>query len=269
MSKLHSLRDPDTRRYRRPGPMAEGPDRRAGGFYRSADDASRRVIGRPLKSTEDAVVNVVRMAYDLADEQIDRSRRLATRLKRAGDAATGGDSDRAALQAGERLAMKLGSSGLAWLETLAAEPGSPMWRLLAAQYRVLGRVFGLAEPPPPAAAPAAAAQPDAGLPERGPSLRAGPLLLARVDGDAPRAVEAALHVFVDPGPGPLHCHFSRRGAAAAGKAAAFEGQIQNDARRGALLLMLPDLWGHQPGAWIAPVCDADGVQLGRVELELL
>ena len=265
MSRPSSLRDGDGR-YRRPQPTAQGPDRRAGGFYRSADNGPKRVIGRPLKTTEDAVVAAVRMAYDIADEQIDRSLRIATRLKAAGDATTGGDSDRLALQAGERLAMKLASSGLAWLESAAAEPGSPLWRLLAAEYRLLGRVFGLAEQTaaPPAASPAP--DPPAAPPafEGARAASASLRLLARVKGKSPRAVNATLYSLAELGPGPLDCHFTRPGTAKT-----FTGRLDEDAKRGALVLDLPELSKYAAGSWIAPVCDADGVQLGRIELELL
>lgn len=124
------------------------PDRRAANYYRSAADDGHgkddhAIGGIPLSSAESAVVAAVRMAYRVAEVQIDRSARLAQRLREAGDQATGPGSDRRALDATERLVRKAMMAVLQWIETAAAERGSPLKRLVTAQYRLLGAVLGL------------------------------------------------------------------------------------------------------------------------------
>ena len=85
----------------------------------------------------------VRMAYKVAAAQVDRSSRLAQRLRDAGDRAVGPGSDRQALDATERLVFRAMMGGLTWLETAAAERDSPLKRLLAAEYRIVGSMLGL------------------------------------------------------------------------------------------------------------------------------
>src|SRR6266699_1752243 len=82
------------------------PDRCAANYYRSAaadsnGEDDKAIGGIPLSSTESAVVAAVRMAYRVAEVQIDRSARLAQRLREAGDQATGPNSDQRALDATE------------------------------------------------------------------------------------------------------------------------------------------------------------------------
>jgi hypothetical protein len=128
-----------------------GPDRRAGNYYRSAADDGKGKDGKaiggiPLTSAEAAVVAAVRMAYKVAEVQIDRSARLARRLREAGDQATGPGSARQALDATERLVLKAMMAVLGWMEAAAADNRSPLRRLAAAQYRLLGALLGLTPP---------------------------------------------------------------------------------------------------------------------------
>ena len=117
------------------------PDRAIGGYYRtSAGDKAGSI---PLTKVEDAVVAAVRMAYNVAEEQIDRSSRLARRLRSAASAAAGGDPERKSLDAAERLVFRAMMSGLTWLEAAAAQPGSPIMRFVAAEYRLVGALLGL------------------------------------------------------------------------------------------------------------------------------
>ncbi|WP_088280734.1 hypothetical protein [Ideonella sp. A 288] len=263
-----SLRDGHGR-YRRVPSAASGPDRRVGGFYRSSDgDAGpRRVIGRPLASTEDAVIAAVRLAYDVADAQVDRSLRIASRLKAAGDTATGTDSDRLALQSLERLALRAGESALAWIELSAAEPGSPLRRVLAAEYRWLGRLFGLTDQAPAATA----GSPTSGNVQAAPVPTGGteatpprdPAVLPMMRSEVPRPVRVSLQAQSDLGSEPLRCVFSVPGEKPV------PALLRFDARRQAWVLELPDLTAHSSATWTAAACADDGVQVAIVKLELL
>src|SRR5262245_4046410 len=157
--------------FTRPYLPRSGPDRRAANYYRSAAGDGTGTDGTalggiPLASAEAAVVAAVRMAYKVADAQIDRSARLARRLHEAGDQAIGRDSDKRALDAAERLVSKAFMTFLGWVETAALEDGSPLKRLAVAQYRLLGAFFGVTDPvehgaPPDPAPPRYDAQPSA------------------------------------------------------------------------------------------------------------
>lgn len=270
-----SLRD-SKGRYRRVAPAASGPDRRAGGFYRSADGDSgpRRVIGRPMTSTEDAVIAAVRLAYDVADAQVDRSLRIASRLKTAGDAATGTDSDRLALQSVERLALRFGEMALAWIELSAAEPGSPLRRMFAAEYRWLGRLLGLVEttsaptvaPPAVVTTQAPAAVADVAAPQMdtyASPARGETAVLAAVKGTVSRLVRPRLLAHADLGTGPLNCIFAVQGKPPV------KARLRFAADRRAWVLELPDLTAHASATWTGAVLDAERVQLAVVHLDLL
>src|SRR6266508_509068 len=130
------------------------PDRRAGNYFRSAAEDGKGKDGKaiggiPLNSTEASVVAAVRMAYEVAEVQIDRSARLARRLRDAGDQAAGPHSSRQALDATERLVFRAMMAFLGWLETAAADNGNALKRLAAAQYRLLGALLGVTPSEPP------------------------------------------------------------------------------------------------------------------------
>jgi hypothetical protein len=134
------------RPWRRPRLPRVSPKRIAGGFYRTVGNT---LGGVPLLTMEDAVTSAVRMAYKVASAQVERSSRLARRLRDAGDRAVGPDSDRQALDATERLVFRTMMGGLTWLEAAAAERDSPLKRLLAAEYGLLGSLLGLGAASPP------------------------------------------------------------------------------------------------------------------------
>jgi hypothetical protein len=119
-----------------------GPNRNPGGLYRTADDGKRSLAGIPLTSAERAVTAAVRLGYQVAEAQIDRTARLASRLRDAAEEQVGPGPERKAVDAAERLVFKGMMSGLEWLETFAAEPGSPLMRLAKAEYRLLGSLLG-------------------------------------------------------------------------------------------------------------------------------
>jgi hypothetical protein len=126
----------------RPQLERSGPKRVAGGLYRTSDDGRNGISGVPLVAVDDAVGAAVRMAYRVAEAQIDRSTQLARRLRQAGDRAVGGRSDRKAVDATEQLIFKAAMSALSWLERSAAEP-DPVKRFASAQYQLVGSVLGL------------------------------------------------------------------------------------------------------------------------------
>ena len=128
-------------------PERTGPIRHSGGFYRTAEGKDRVTGGVPLHNVNDAVVAAVRLAYKVAENQIDRSTRLARRLRDAGDRAVGPGSDRKAVDATERLVMKTLMSGLEWWEGSVAEGRCPVKRLAAAEYQMLGTILGLGPSP--------------------------------------------------------------------------------------------------------------------------
>ena len=120
-----------------------GPIRNASGFFRTAEGDGSALGGVPLVAAEDAVVAAVRMAYKVADAQLQRSARLAERLRKAGDRAVGEGSERKALDASEQLVFRAMMSGVEWLEAAAAERKSPLKRLMTAQYMLMGSMLGL------------------------------------------------------------------------------------------------------------------------------
>jgi hypothetical protein len=130
--------------YSRPELPRRGPKRTAGGFYRTPDGGGTGLGGRgvPLHAAEDAVIATVRLAYKVADAQVERSARLASRLRQAGDRAVGEQSDRQALDAAESLVLRAMLGGLSWLEGVADDK-APLRRLMTAEYRIIGSLLGL------------------------------------------------------------------------------------------------------------------------------
>jgi hypothetical protein len=115
----------------------------AANFYRSAAGKGVAVAGVPLDTVEDAVTAAVRMGYRVAQSQIDRTTRIAQRLKDAGDRAAGPQSDKKALDATEQLVFKALMTGLGWFEGLASDRQNPLKRLATAEFQLLGALFGL------------------------------------------------------------------------------------------------------------------------------
>jgi hypothetical protein len=130
-------------RWSRPALDRTGPIRGAGGLFRTAERGSSGLGGVPLNATEDAVVAAVRMAYGVAEAQVERSSRLAERLRDAGDRAVGSRSDRKAVDATEQLVFRTFMGMLGLLEGSATESDSPMKRVMNAQYRLVGSLLGM------------------------------------------------------------------------------------------------------------------------------
>jgi hypothetical protein len=132
----------------RPALERAQPIRTAGGFYRTAEEtgAGEGRGGQPLNNVDDAVIAAVRLAYRVADKQVERSTRLARQLRQAGRKAAGPTAERDALDAMERLVLKTVLSGLSWWEGSVADGRCPVRRLAAAEYRMLGSILGLVMP---------------------------------------------------------------------------------------------------------------------------
>ena len=128
-----------TPRFRRPLLVEKGPDRRAGTLFRS-DGAG--IGGFTLQDTEAAAIAAVRAGYRVAELQIERMQKLGTRMSSAGERVAGAEPNRQAVDHTEELINKGVLAGLAWVEGLAAEPGSPLHRFVTAQYRMLGGILG-------------------------------------------------------------------------------------------------------------------------------
>lgn len=259
------------RPYARPNLEVSRPNRCTGGFYRTADAKGQTIGGVPLDSAEAAVVAAVRMGYKVAAAQIDRSARLASRLRDAGDRVAGGNSARQTVDATERLIFKSMMAGLTWLEALAAERGSPLRRLAAAEFRLLGNILGLGaiDEAPAAAQPAEPGdenRPDAAaaMPRR---AAAKALIKVRLTGEksARRAVKV-VHWEVDQAvrPGTFEVFFHHTG----GKDAAVIGGTFQLPPKGQPELQLATLHECPPGRWRASVCTEDGVQIGIIEIDL-
>lgn len=257
-------------RWKRPSAAVNGPVRNAGGFYRTAEGEGREHGGVPLATANAAVVAAVRLAYQVAEAQIDRSTRLARRLREAGDREVGSRSDEKVLDATEQLVMKTLLSGLEWWESSVAEGRCPVKRLAAAEYQMLGTVLGfetLRGARKASGARASAPTPAAPVP-------------------SPRAREAAAHgklQVVLKGPAK-----NRRRVSVVGWELSATGSFHNKvyfhpAREGAgepleadvavgpertVQLTIETPPGLQPGHWTCAICDLADVQVGYIEISL-
>jgi hypothetical protein len=131
----------------RNAPTRTGPNRNAGGMYRTAEGKEPRTGGVPLNTANAAVVAAVRLAYEVAETQIARSTRLARRLRDAADQEVGQHSDRKALDATQRLVQNALMSGLEWWEGSVADGRCPVKRLAAAEYQMIGSILGFTPAP--------------------------------------------------------------------------------------------------------------------------
>jgi len=120
-----------------------GPRRSAANFYRSASGSGVVIGGVPMDTVEDAVTAAVRMGYQIAQAQIDRTTRIAHRFRDAGERAAGPHSERQALDATEQIVFKALMAGIGWLEGLATDQQNPLKRLATAEFNLLGSLLGL------------------------------------------------------------------------------------------------------------------------------
>jgi hypothetical protein len=259
--------------FQRPVLERTGPRRGTANFYRSESADPSVLGGVSPDSVEAAVVAAVRMAYKVAETQVDRSARLATRLREAGDRVAGPQSDRQALDATEQLVFKAMMSGLNWLEGFADGRGNPLVRAASAQYRLLGSLLGLTPSDEETAhdrpaRPADQSRP-AGPPRRrdeaqtaGRSAWAPPRI--RHASEEPRPV-LVRNWHVAPGAAPGTYRIVFYGPDPTGEP--MEASLLLGARRVATLT-LSTRRDNTPGAWKAAICDTEGLQVGYVEVEL-
>jgi len=255
--------------YSRPELERAGPNRSAAGFYRTSDGGGTAFLGRgvPLLAAEDAVVATVRLAYKVADAQVQRSTRLADRLRQAGDRAVGPQSDKQALDAAENLVLRATMSALSWFEGVADDK-APLRRLLTAEYRMIGSLLGIgsaetkvrADPAAPAkeAEPAAqtAASLQADLPgAQRPTVKHADKRARYVDVRRLRVDSETVKKLV--------IRFYRVEQSAGQP---FDGELAID--QGAATLTVDPPNDAPPGHWRAAVCDAAAVQIGFVEIEI-
>lgn len=254
------------RPFRRPALAATGPDRRAGGFYRTADNEDGTLPGVPLTGAEDAVVAAVRLGYKVAAAQIERSARLAKRLRDAGERAAGPDSERQALDATERLLFDSMMAGLAWLEGVAADPSCPLKRLAAAEYRLLGSLFGLT-PGEAAAKPAhtvpAASKAGGEAAARPPQAPVAPLRIVLLGAERRAVRVRAWEIAPDLAPAELPVVFYSTQMI---DAPPLEGQVSTATPPPTLRVTTRQR--SPAGPWRAAVCLPDGEQVGIIEIEL-
>jgi hypothetical protein len=257
---------------RPPPPLRDHPLRTVGGLYRTPDDGQGGLAGVPLSAAEDAVVAAVRMAYKVAQAQVDRSTRLAKRLRVAGDRVVGARSDRKAVDATEELISRAMTGALTWFEGLAAEGDSPLKRLALAQYRLIGATLGLA-PHPEGARPSAASAPEA-----------TPSGLDTMDASAASKSYASLQgvkvILKGKGRPVRVCHLDVAGAppfaatpihfynATHFESDPLEAEFAMDVEGRATLTLSPQR-PAPPGRWRAAICHAaTEEQIGVIEIEL-
>jgi hypothetical protein len=272
----------DRRRFERPLLRRYGPKRSAANFYRAAADDQSAIGGIALDSVEAAVTAAVRLGYKVAEAQIDRTARLARRMREAGDHATGGSSDKnrsdkKALDATEQLIFKAMMAGLGWLEGAAADPGNPLRRFATAQFQLLGSLLGLlpsdqrpggssrppvttpplddgVDPSPVRSAPARPAAPSR-RPPQVKHAKAGDRGLVR---RAVRVGDWDLSTETPPGKYPLMFYGAASGAGA------IPGELHVGPRGSTLTVKTSAKTAV--GLYKSAVCDNDGVQIGYIEL---
>jgi hypothetical protein len=260
----------------RPSTERKGPRRSAATIYRTSDHPERNLGGVTLASSEDAAVAAVRMAYRIADAQIERSTRLANRLKGAGDRATGGDSGREAVDAASRLVNNALLSGLAWIEALAAPDDGLASRLAAAQIKaVRAAVFARGQdqgnapqeaPGQPMAQPSAPVQPRKTAAAATASAIGNVEVVLKGEPSKRRAVRIVSWELEKAPAADVYFHCVSGSA----NAAILKGTVVADGKRGAQpVLTMDQLPPKAPaGVWRAAVCDDDGVQHGVIEVSI-
>jgi hypothetical protein len=250
----------------RPQLERSGPIRKAGGLYRTAEGGRPGVGGLPLATAQDTVVAAVRMAYRVAEAQIERSTRLAQRLREAGDRAVGARSDRKAVDATEQLIQRAVMSVLTWMEGLAGE-GDPVRRLMAAQYQIAGSMFGLT--PPRASGSAGDGAGDE-----------APRAADAASPPQPKSTGSSTHVKVvlkgDKRPVRIKRYEVVAGVPAKISKLLFFNSADAQKTLDSALAIEPGgqvtleftLTPSDQGSWKAAVCDEQNVQLGVIEIEI-
>jgi hypothetical protein len=139
------MSESDGKLFRRPEPVTTHPNRSFGGYYRSddfQDIKGKDLRGVPLQTAEDAAVAAVRMGYQIVDGQIERGLDMARRLRGAAKRAGPLDT-RDVLNLTEDLITRAIHVGIEFLESASDKPESPLRRVLTADMKLLGSLFGL------------------------------------------------------------------------------------------------------------------------------
>lgn len=260
----------------RPEPARTGPQRGFGGFYRSADHELKGSLlrGVPLNTAQDAAVAAVKMAYRVADEQIDRGLRVARHLRGAAERA--GHSPQDALDGSEQLLRKGLQAALLWVEDAAGNQQHPLRRLAAAEYRMLGNLLGLGpqgggaslgERPAPARAASTAAATEALVP-RPAAPPAHQVVVVNTAAKAQRKPVRDLALSWRAGPPTPQdfelalCHAGQPDLPP------LEPCTLRMLANGVCELHLPATRLHASGCWVAGLYDAADRQVGLVEVTL-
>lgn len=252
----------------RPPPRRIHPDRGIGGFYRSADRKLRGKVlrGVPLQAAEDAVLTVLRTADSVFNANIERGMRVAATLRGAANRGRPDDPEAdSAVDAGERIFRRALVAGLAWLEAAAAEPGSPLRRLLAAEYRLAGSMLGLrgdGEAAAGAQGDGSAARPD---PPR-PQAAHGPAVPAVKHG--PKSAQRAVRVLIWELEATLPAASLPLTFYPATPATGQKLTASVALEAGQPVLTVWTRASHAAGAWRAALCNAEGRQIGLIGIEL-
>jgi hypothetical protein len=259
MSSVQSVKRP----YQRPVLVTVGPDRRAGGFYRSADREERGLAGVSLSSTEAVMVAAVRMGYRIAEEQIDRSANAARRLRNAAERAAGPESERQVVEATERLIFKSMLAGLSWFETIAANPTHPLRKLATAEFDLLARLFGF-RPYGDSQGEASKASDESPLKEAAAAPATRPVTQPRIIlvGTERRAVRVVLWAIAGPVDAKVAFYFTE-----APDCDPITGEVRVPAE-GQPTLSVTTSRQNRAGTWRAPVCNGNDEQVGIVEIVL-
>ncbi|MDM0105034.1 hypothetical protein QTH97_08830 [Variovorax sp. J22R24] len=257
--------------WKRPTLSVTKPNRNFGGIYRSAEgeNAGKTIGGVPLQTASDAVVAAVELGYKVADAQLGRGRRLAKQLGGAAQRA-GVHSAAQPIDATERLLSRAMLLMLEWFEGAASDPQGPLRRLARAELDAVVSAFGLAKggggreaktahthAPSPAPASAAPTRPSA--PRNSPSLG-----VRHAPGTATRLVRVTETEWSGPSAeARTRLTFHHATTPTAPVLGAWLVR-----RAGAAELVVETEASHPPGVWRAAVCDAEGMQIGHVEIGL-
>jgi hypothetical protein len=240
----------EKRRWARPPLEETGPVRTAGGLLGGAERGSNGPGKAPPAAGEDAVVAVVRMAYRVADDQLQHSVRLAERLSKAGCRAVAECADPKAVPCPE---------------TAALEGGGPLMRLMIAQCRLIESMVGVTPPPKPEVPqpPSQSSDKSAAMGTDGPPIslrrirvflkgdvkRPVSLLRCEVAGVARPERPVRFHNVQSSGSAPLEGSFT----------IADDGQAK---------LTITTTIDAASGRWKGAVCGEGDEQIGLIEIEL-
>lgn len=261
-------------------PLAERvPNRNIGGLARTADidHNGTTLAGVPMQTVSDAVIATVKLGYKVADTQIARGRRVGRSLKGAAQRAGAKDAN-VVIDNTERLLAQAVGLGLEWLESAATAEQGPVRRVLKSEYRLIGRVLGLLTDE---AVPASTGKADAAASSKGDNRPAaersaehatdrdterptsGLLVRHRAVAEQRRDVQIVRATWRRRDDRPITVHFHHRNGE---RGTVLAGTLERANGRDVLALTTtPDL---PSGVWRAAVCDADGLQIGTLEIEL-